>query len=191
MVKVAETLRSLGEHLQLGRSVRNVYGDPVVVGGRTVIPIARVSYGFGAGGGVNEGEKAQSERGGSSGGAGMSARPGRGARNHRSGNALYPICRPGASRHRAHGRVIDRSRDRSAIAEAIRCRRVKRVNSALRFRHQAGRFRPVEGVVAAELPGAATDKLPAHAGSWSRRGGTHVPWTSLILYKFHRSESAA
>jgi len=40
MVKIAETLRSLGDHLQLGRSVRNVYGDPVVVGGRTVIPIA-------------------------------------------------------------------------------------------------------------------------------------------------------
>ena len=26
-------------------NVRNVYGDPVNVGGRTVIPIARVSYG--------------------------------------------------------------------------------------------------------------------------------------------------
>jgi len=48
MVKVAKTLRSLGDHLQVGASVRNVYGDPVNIGGRTVIPIARVSYGFGA-----------------------------------------------------------------------------------------------------------------------------------------------
>ena len=47
MVKVAKTLRSLGDHLQVGASVRNVYGDPVNIGGRTVIPIARVSYGLG------------------------------------------------------------------------------------------------------------------------------------------------
>ena len=51
-MKVAKTLRSLGDHLQAGASVRNVYGDPVNIGRRTVIPIARVSYGFGAGGGV-------------------------------------------------------------------------------------------------------------------------------------------
>ena len=77
MAKVAETLHSLGDHLQVGASVRNVYGDPVDVGGRTVIPIARVSYGFGAGGGARGNEEAESERDGSGGGAGMSARPGR------------------------------------------------------------------------------------------------------------------
>jgi uncharacterized spore protein YtfJ len=71
IVKVAKTLRSLGDQLQVGTSVRNVYGDPVNVGGRTVIPIARMSYGFGAGGS----EEVKSERGGSGGGAGMSARP--------------------------------------------------------------------------------------------------------------------
>lgn len=83
------------------------------------------------------------------------------------------------------GSVGDRGSDPlSASKDAMR------VNSALRFRHLAGRFRRVEGA-AAELPGAATDKLRAHAGSWSRRGGTRVRWTSLILCKFHRSESAA
>ena len=45
------------------------------VGGRTVIPIARVSYGFGAGGGAGESLEAGSERAGSGGGAGLSARP--------------------------------------------------------------------------------------------------------------------
>jgi uncharacterized spore protein YtfJ len=75
MVKVAKTLRSLGDHLQVGASVRNVYGDPINAGGRTVIPIARVSYGFGAGGGAGESEEAGSERVGSGGGAGLSARP--------------------------------------------------------------------------------------------------------------------
>ena len=94
MGKVAETLRSLGEHLQLGRSVRNVYGDPVVVGGRTVIPIARVSYGFGAGGGVNEGEKAKSDRGGSGGGAGMSARPAGALEITEAGTRFIPFVDP-------------------------------------------------------------------------------------------------
>ena len=75
MAKVAKRLRWLGDHLQVGASVRNVYGDPVDVGGRTVIPIPRVSYGFGAGGGVRGSAEAVSERDGSGGGAGMSARP--------------------------------------------------------------------------------------------------------------------
>ena len=61
-MKVSKMLSSLGNHLRVGASVRNVYGEPVVAGGRTVIPIARVGYGFGAGPG-------------SGGGAGMSARP--------------------------------------------------------------------------------------------------------------------
>ena len=50
-MKVSKMLSSLGNHLRVGASVRNVYGEPVVAGGRTVIPIARVGYGFGAGGG--------------------------------------------------------------------------------------------------------------------------------------------
>jgi uncharacterized spore protein YtfJ len=71
MIKIAKTLRSLGDRLQAGASVRNVYGDPVEVGGRTVIPIARVSYGFGAGGS----EDRDAERSGRGGGAGISTRP--------------------------------------------------------------------------------------------------------------------
>ena len=74
MAKVAKTLRSVGDHLQVGASVRNVYGDPVNVGGRTVIPIARVSYGFGVGG-AGESEEDGSEGAGSGGGAGLSGRP--------------------------------------------------------------------------------------------------------------------
>ena len=90
MAKVAKTLHSLGDQLQVGASVRNVYGDPVDVRGRTVIPIARVSYGFGAGGGARGSEEAESERGGSGGGAGMSAaRSGR-SRSPRLERASFP-----------------------------------------------------------------------------------------------------
>src|SRR5262245_442801 len=67
MAKVAKTLRSAGDHLQVGATVRNVYGDPVDVGRRTVIPIARVSYDFGAGRRARGSEDAESERGGAAG----------------------------------------------------------------------------------------------------------------------------
>ena len=89
-VKIAKTLRLLGDHLQVGTSVRNVYGDPVKVGGRTVIPIARVSYGFGAGGS----EEVKSERGGSGAGAGMSARPVGALEITESGTRFIPFIDP-------------------------------------------------------------------------------------------------
>ena len=74
-MKVSKMLSSLGNHLRVGASVRNVYGEPVVAGGRTVIPIARVGYGFGAGGGEGRSPETAADRPGSGGGAGMSARP--------------------------------------------------------------------------------------------------------------------
>ena len=51
MNNASEILRSLGERLQGGASVKNVFGDPITVDGKTVIPVARVRYGFGGGGG--------------------------------------------------------------------------------------------------------------------------------------------
>lgn len=47
---VHETLKSIGEKLQSAGNVKSVYGDPVIAGDRTVIPVARVRFGFGAGG---------------------------------------------------------------------------------------------------------------------------------------------
>ena len=73
-MKVSKTLHALVDRLQVGASVRNVYGDPVQVGDRTVIPIARVSYGFGAGGRASGKGKSPPRRNGG-GGAGLSARP--------------------------------------------------------------------------------------------------------------------
>ncbi|MFC4549839.1 MULTISPECIES: GerW family sporulation protein [Halorussus] len=37
------------ERLQHSANVRNVYGDPIERGDRTVVPVARVTYGFGGG----------------------------------------------------------------------------------------------------------------------------------------------
>lgn len=57
--KLAESTRSFG--------VTAAYGDPVDVNGSTIIPVAYVSYGFGAG---EESEEGESGSGG--GGGGMS-----------------------------------------------------------------------------------------------------------------------
>lgn len=60
----------MAERLQSGATVKAVYGDPVTTGDRTVIPVARVKFGFGAGGG-----KRSHDEGGGGGGGGMRADP--------------------------------------------------------------------------------------------------------------------
>ena len=58
-------------------SAKTVFGEPIQVNGRTVIPVARVQYGFGFGAGrdkeTEEGEEEFKEGGG--GGGGLSVRP--------------------------------------------------------------------------------------------------------------------
>ena len=76
MATVIKILGLLGDRLQSGASVRAVFGDPVEAHGRTVIPVARIGYGFGAGGRAAGNEAASPEDGyGSGGGAGLRARP--------------------------------------------------------------------------------------------------------------------
>jgi uncharacterized spore protein YtfJ len=59
---IVERLASI---IQTSANARQVFGDPVERGGTTVIPVARVQWGFG-GGGLGHGS---SERGGGGGGA--------------------------------------------------------------------------------------------------------------------------
>ena len=63
-MNVQELLQTISERVSASASVKNIYGDPVAVGGRTVIPIAQVRYAFGGGGG----QKDNSEGGGGGGG---------------------------------------------------------------------------------------------------------------------------
>ena len=69
---IQQLLQTFAERVSNSASVRSVYGDPVVVGDRTVIPVAQIGYAFGYGGGANaEGE---SPKGGGGGGK-VFARP--------------------------------------------------------------------------------------------------------------------
>ena len=74
---VKGTLEALAERLQR-TTVRTVFGDPIVSEGRTIIPVARVAYGFGSGGGIaaahpERASNAKSE--GAGGGGGVVAVP--------------------------------------------------------------------------------------------------------------------
>jgi len=76
-----ERLSSVVERIQEHASVTAVYGDPIEHGRKTVVPVARVAYGFGGGYGsqAQEGTQAENEGGqggeGSGMGGGVSASP--------------------------------------------------------------------------------------------------------------------
>jgi uncharacterized spore protein YtfJ len=63
-MSIQQLLENLAERVSASASVKNVYGDPVVVGNRTVIPAAQVRYGFGAGGGRPKRDGAEAGGGG-------------------------------------------------------------------------------------------------------------------------------
>jgi uncharacterized spore protein YtfJ len=65
-----ELLQTMSDSFAASASVKNVYGEPVTVGNRTVIPAAQFRYGFGGGGG-----KKKDESDGGGGGGGMIAKP--------------------------------------------------------------------------------------------------------------------
>jgi uncharacterized spore protein YtfJ len=63
-------LQSIRESFAGQASVKSIYGDPISAQGKTVIPVAKIAYGFGAGagtGGVGD-SRARGEGGGGGGG---------------------------------------------------------------------------------------------------------------------------
>jgi uncharacterized spore protein YtfJ len=70
------------EHLQTSASVKTVYGAPITAEGKTVIPVAKVAYGFGGGSGSGTHFKKKDANGkqpveneGEGAGGGVAARP--------------------------------------------------------------------------------------------------------------------
>ncbi len=65
-------LQSLHENLGSRAQVKSVFGEPIVAGEKTIIPVARIAYGFGAGTGSGglESRTARGEGGGGGGGVG-------------------------------------------------------------------------------------------------------------------------
>jgi uncharacterized spore protein YtfJ len=66
-------LQSLHENLSSRAQVKSVFGDPITAGDKTIIPVARIAYGFGGGTGSGglEIKTARGEGGGGGGGVGV------------------------------------------------------------------------------------------------------------------------
>jgi uncharacterized spore protein YtfJ len=80
LTTIRDLLGAISERIQSSASVRNVYGDPIKAEGKAIIPVAKVRYGFGAGGGpgVNDDSGDASEIdgfGGGGGGGGIEVTP--------------------------------------------------------------------------------------------------------------------
>jgi uncharacterized spore protein YtfJ len=73
-------VENVATRLGQSASVKNVYGEPIVKGERTIVPVARVAFGFGGGFGkkgarlpLPEGQKGQPDENGAGGGGGLRA----------------------------------------------------------------------------------------------------------------------
>jgi len=71
---IQELMESMTQRLGAAANVKNVYGEPITSGDKTIIPVATVAYGFG--GGSGRGKQGGEETGeGGGGGGGMKAQP--------------------------------------------------------------------------------------------------------------------
>ena len=73
MMDPKEMLATLADHFATTAKVQNVFGEPIEAHGRTIIPIARISYRLGAGGGEGgetPADPSAPKKGGRGGGAG-------------------------------------------------------------------------------------------------------------------------
>lgn len=61
--------------LQEKAGIKTVFGEPIAVEGRTIIPVAKIRYGFGLGMGHGTRPGQESSGEGAGGGGGMTARP--------------------------------------------------------------------------------------------------------------------
>ena len=63
-----DILKNVSDRLEGSADVKRVYGEPIVVEGRTIIPVAKVRYGFGGGFGEGKGDEDAGQGGGGGGG---------------------------------------------------------------------------------------------------------------------------
>ena len=67
MDEVKDLLKTTLEELEKVLSTRTVVGEPIQIGGNTLIPLSSVGFGFGAGGGAGRDAKSEAAEGSGSG----------------------------------------------------------------------------------------------------------------------------
>jgi len=70
---VEETIKEIASELEKIATTKTVVGDPITAAGKTIIPVSKITMGFGAGGG--EGKKEGESGYGGGGGAGAKIEP--------------------------------------------------------------------------------------------------------------------
>ncbi len=75
MLDPKEIITSLADLLTTAGKVQTVFGEPLEAHGRTIITVARVSYGMGAGGGGENKSNSEDAVGGAGGGGGINVNP--------------------------------------------------------------------------------------------------------------------
>ncbi|MCI0441568.1 MAG: hypothetical protein L0177_20900 [Chloroflexi bacterium] len=51
---IKDMFQSISDRVHSTATVKTIYGDPIAAEGKTIIPVARVRYAFGVGGGTHE-----------------------------------------------------------------------------------------------------------------------------------------
>jgi uncharacterized spore protein YtfJ len=75
-MNATDVLQRLGETLGSTATVKSVFGEPIQANGKTVVPVAKVAYGFGGGFGAGKhGKEANRQGEGGGGGGGVRAFP--------------------------------------------------------------------------------------------------------------------
>jgi uncharacterized spore protein YtfJ len=75
-MNASDLLQRLGELFGSAATVKSVFGEPIHTNGKTVVPVAKVAYGFGAGFGTGRhGPHMDSQGEGGGGGGGVRAFP--------------------------------------------------------------------------------------------------------------------
>jgi uncharacterized spore protein YtfJ len=75
-MNATDVLQRLGETLGSTATVKSVFGEPIQANGKTVVPVAKVAYGFGGGFGAGKhGKKSDQQGEGGGGGGGVRAFP--------------------------------------------------------------------------------------------------------------------
>jgi uncharacterized spore protein YtfJ len=73
-MSATDLLQKIGETLGSTATVKSVFGEPIRVDGKTVVPVAKVAYGFGGGFGSGK-DSASADRQGEGGGGAVRAFP--------------------------------------------------------------------------------------------------------------------
>jgi uncharacterized spore protein YtfJ len=74
-MNIQQFFQTIVERLQSSAHIKTVYGEPVVAAGKTIIPVAKVAYGFGGGGGTKKNGNGEDLQEGGGGGGGAAAIP--------------------------------------------------------------------------------------------------------------------